>query len=41
MVESSLTIDSVGLSDSGHYKCTSDSASEASVTVLVTSGMYV
>ena len=37
-VESSLTIESVTLSDSGIYKCTSDAASEAQVAVLVTSG---
>ena len=37
-VESSLTIASVTLSDSGIYKCTSDAASEAHVAVLVTSG---
>ena len=37
-VESSLTIGSVTLSDSGIYKCTSDAASQAQVAVLVTSG---
>ncbi|XP_059082299.1 zwei Ig domain protein zig-8-like [Tigriopus californicus] len=37
-VESTLRIDSVTLDDSGIYKCTSNAASEATVTVLVTSG---
>ncbi len=37
-VKSSLTIHSVHLSDSGVYRCTSESASEAKVAVIVTSG---
>ena len=37
-VESSLTIGSVTLDDSGVYKCTSDDATEARVAVVVTAG---
>ena len=38
MLESSLEIKSVTLEDSGVYVCTADSASQATVTVLVSAG---